>query len=369
MLAVPWFELILLLLVGGCAGFLMHRSDFCMAGAFRDLFLFGDSPLMRPLVLLVSFSALLFELGRANGLLPYYPFPWFAPPSLTNLFGGVLFGVGMVLAGGCVVGVLYKLGSGNLLAGIAFLGLLAGGAVYAEIHPLWIRVAAAGRFAGEARTLPQWIGSSSSVMIWVVGMAGVLLCIWWGWRGRFRTLHAAEGYFPPWQTSLLLAGLSVATVLVVGLPMGVTTTYAKFSAWLEALFVPDHVAGLAFFKGQPISYRLPLELLPRSGGAGPVFDVVAIVQLPLIGGIICGAFASARLLGEFRPHWSLPPRQVAMVFVGGLIMALGSRMTPGCNLWHIMGGLPLLTIQSLLFVTGLLPGAWLGSRLLQKILV
>ena len=97
--------------------------------------------------------------------------------------------------------------------------------------------------------------------------------------------------------------------------------------------------------------------------------MVAIVQLPLIVGIVFGAFASARLLGEFRPHWLLPPRQVGMVFFGGVIMALGSRMTPGCNLWHIMGGLPLLTIQSILFVTGLLPGAWLGSRLLQKILI
>ena len=366
---LPWLELILSLLIGACAGFLMHRSDFCMAGAFRDLFLFRASPLMRPLVLLVSCSLLLFELGRISGLLPYYPFPWFGPPSLTNLVGGLLFGVGMVLAGGCVVGVLYKAGSGNLLAGIAFLGLLVGSAVYAEIHPLWVRVAAAGRFAGQARTLPEWFGSSPSVMIWGTGLIGLALCFWWGWHGRFRTLHAADGYVPPWQTALALAGLSLGSVLVVGLPMGVTTTYAKFAAWLEGLIVPGHVGNLIFFQAQPVSYRLPLEQLARVGGAGPVFDVVAIVQLPLILGIVMGAFVSARLLGEFRPHWSLPPRQVAMVFVGGVVMALGSRMTPGCNLWHIMGGLPLLTIQSLLFVTGLLPGAWLGSRLLQKILI
>ena len=260
---VPWFELSLSLLIGACAGFLMHRSDFCMAGAFRDLFLFRATLLMRPLVLLVSCSVLLFELGRGSGLLPYYPFPWFGPPSLTNLAGGLLFGVGMVLAGGCVVGVLYKFGSGNLLAGIAFLGLLVGSGVYAEIHPLWARVAAAGRFAGEARTLPEWLGSSSSAMIWIVGLLGLVLCGWWGWQGRFRTLHAAEGYLPPWQTALLLAGLSFGSVLVVGLPMGVTTTYAKFASWLEALFVPAHVAALAFFKGQPISYRLPLEQLTR----------------------------------------------------------------------------------------------------------
>ncbi len=32
-----------LLLIGVTAGFLMHRSDFCMAGAFRDVFLFRRS--------------------------------------------------------------------------------------------------------------------------------------------------------------------------------------------------------------------------------------------------------------------------------------------------------------------------------------
>jgi len=45
-------------LIGVVAGFLMHRSDFCMAGAFRDLFLFRSYRLIRPIVLLVCLSAL-----------------------------------------------------------------------------------------------------------------------------------------------------------------------------------------------------------------------------------------------------------------------------------------------------------------------
>jgi len=58
-----------------------------------------------------------------------------------------------------------------------------------------------------------------------------------------------------------------------------------------------------------------------------------------------------------------------MVFAGGVIMALGSRMTPGCNIWHLLGGLPLFTMQSLLFLVGLLPGAWLGAILLRRLVV
>ena len=126
-----------LLIIGFLAGFFMHRSDFCLAGAFRDLFLFKSYQLIRPLVLLLTLSAMLFEVCRTLGLLPVYPFPWFAPPAGMNIIGGAIFGLGMVLAGGCVVGVLYKMGSGSLLALIAFVGLVSGSALYAEIHVWW----------------------------------------------------------------------------------------------------------------------------------------------------------------------------------------------------------------------------------------
>ena len=49
----------------------------------------------------------------------------------------VLLGVGMVLAGGCVVGTLYKMGAGGIGSVAAFGGLLAGSALYAGVHPAW----------------------------------------------------------------------------------------------------------------------------------------------------------------------------------------------------------------------------------------
>ncbi|MEJ2201296.1 MAG: YeeE/YedE thiosulfate transporter family protein, partial [Desulfuromonadaceae bacterium] len=97
----------------------MHRSDFCMAGMFRDLFLFRDYSMLRVLLLLVLVSMVLFESFRLLGLL-HLPFPLFAPPCWANLIGGTLFGVGMVLAGGCVVGTLYRLGAGSLPSLMAF---------------------------------------------------------------------------------------------------------------------------------------------------------------------------------------------------------------------------------------------------------
>ncbi len=100
------------LILGLCAGWVMHRSGFCLAGAFRDIFLFRTADMFRALVLLVAATAVLFEAARLAGLLPLYPFPSLCAPTPANVIGGFLFGVGMVLAGGCVVGTLYRMGAG-----------------------------------------------------------------------------------------------------------------------------------------------------------------------------------------------------------------------------------------------------------------
>jgi hypothetical protein len=136
---------------------------------------------------------------------------------------------------------------------------------------------------------------------------------------------------------------------------------------VESFVAPGHVADVAYFPDQPIRYVLPNGDAQLAGGGGPVLDVVALIQFPLIAGIILGALASALRLGEFHPRRGLPRRQLLMVFSGGVIMALGARMTPGCNVWHLLGGLPLLTMQSLLFLAGMLPGAWLGGRLFLRL--
>lgn len=356
------------LVVGLAAGFFMHRSDFCLAGAFRDMFLFSDGRRLRALVLLVTASAVLFELARVMDMLPFYPFPWFAPPSLANLLGGCLFGIGMVLAGGCVVGVLYKLGGGSPAAGVALLGLLAGSALYAEVHPFWSQVAKAGAWPDAGVTIPQLTGVAPGW--WIAGVAalGGGLCWHWWRQGLWRTpTQQAEGYLPLWLTALVLAGLGLLSVVGTGMPMGVTTSYAKAAAFIEEIIAPGHVAQVSYFTAQPIHYTLPFGGPQMAGGGGPVLDVVALIQFPLIVGIILGALISALLLGEFHPRWRMPRRQVLMVFAGGVIMALGSRMTPGCNVWHLMGGVPLLTMQSLLFLAGLLPGAWLGGRLFVRL--
>ena len=49
-------------------------------------------------------------------------------------------------------------------------------------------------------------------------------------------------------------------------------------------------------------------------------------------------------------------------------MGLASRMAPTCNVWHLLGGLPLLAASSILFCIGMLGGAFLGGILLTQLL-
>lgn len=352
--------------IGLGAGVVMHRADYCLAGMFRDLFLFRQHFMLRTLLLGILASMLLFEAARQGGLLPLYPFPLLGPPALTNIFGGVLFGVGMVLAGGCVVGTLYKMGSGSVLSLVAFVGLLVGSAIYAEIHPWWQVVARKTMLLPKAITVPQALGIDPLILLAPVFLVLSVALFFWGRRGGWQRSASTVGYLQPWLAALLLALLGAASYVLVGMPLGITTSYAKMAAMIENLLVPEHVAMTPYFQALPLKMVNPLTGLAMQGGGGPALDGISLAQFPVIIGIIIGAAASALILGEWHLRWRLPPRQYLSAFGGGILLALASRMSPACNVWHLLGGLPLLGLQSLLFLAGLLPGAWLGSRMLTR---
>lgn len=357
------------LLLGIFSGVIMHRSDFCIAGMFRDLFLFRNSPLLRNLVLLVAFSMLLFQAARLAGLLRYdLPSSLFGLPSITTLLGGSLFGIGMVLAGGCVVGALYKLGSGNVPAVYTFIGLVVGSTLYAEIHPTWKQLADATRLS-EAASLPQLLGlQPATVFISILALLSLFL-FRWQTKGLLARPNVIKGYLQPRTAALLLALIGLLSFALTGMPLGITTSYAKVGAYFEQLLLPEHVASLGYFQGRGFQYFSPLSNRILNAGAGPFWDGLSLVQFPLICGIVLGSGFSALRMGKFCLRFKQPKAQLASALIGGIIMGLAARMTPACNVWHLMGGLPLLSLQSMLFTLGLFPGAWFGTRLLTRLVL
>jgi uncharacterized membrane protein YedE/YeeE len=306
----------------------------------------------------------LFEAARQAGLLRHYPFPLLYPPSLANILGGFLFGTGMVLAGGCVVGTLYKMGAGSALSALAFAGLIAGSALYAEMHPLWASFAKATTFFPGKITLSQITGTDPLVLIALTAIPGALLVAGWYKKGKLVRASLVEGYMQPWTAALCLSLISLLSYVLVGMPMGVTSSYAKVAAYIERFFFEEHLMQTAYFQAVPLNYINPLNGASLQGGAGPQIDAIAAIQFPLVAGIVLGSAVSALMLKEFRIYLRLPFRQYISAFTGGVIMAVAARIAPTCNVWHLLGGIPVLAASSLLFLSGLLPGAWLGSKLL-----
>lgn len=369
MITAVWITAATSLVLGLVAGFVMHRSDFCMAGMFRDFFLFRSSFMLRILVLCVAVNMVLTESARQAGLIRVFPYPGFGMPALTTIFGGTLFGVGMALAGGCVIGTLYKMGSGNLVSVGAFVGLIAGSTVYAEIHPFWTLLTAQTSFGPGLETLAGVTGQPQGWIIALSLMALALQIYFWQRAGKLVRKSTPSGYLQPWKASIMLALLVTISVVVIGIPLGITTSYAKIGAWLQNVMAPVHVQGLGYFKTVPFNYVNHFLGITYRGGPGPATDSISLIQFPLVAGIIAGGFVSSSLLREFRIYSNVPFRQLVSGLVGGILMGLAARMTPSCNVWHLLGGLPILATQSLLFLAGLVPGTWFGCRLLTGLVL
>jgi len=129
--------------IGFLFGFFLQKGDLCGASAFSEVLLARDWRKIQGLWVCIVVSMLGFALLDVLGLvsLNVKPMLW-----LNYLFGGLLFGIGMVLAGGCVSGCLYKAATGNLNS-IAALLAMPFGISMVEYGPLH------GLFHGKARPL------------------------------------------------------------------------------------------------------------------------------------------------------------------------------------------------------------------------
>lgn len=371
----------IILLGGILIGFLLHRSDYCMAGMFRDLYLFKNSPLLKVFFLQVWVTMVLFFVARHAGFIDLYPPPNFKQGSLMTIIGGIVFGIGMVLAGGCVIGTLYKTGAGNVASMVAFGGLIIGSGLYAEVYPFFkalheksvlsrsvlLSEEIAGRFAGGDRGYLRAAGEGIYITVMIVSS---LLLIRWRKNGDLYQRAFAEGYIQPYKTAMFLSFINLIIYLVSYTPMAISTAYAKLSAFVEKTFLPSHYDTIEYFKSLSYSVRAQGDSVFISGGPGAAIDHIFIAEIPLLAGVIIGSLISSISVREFRPFKAVAlPRQLLSAFIGGMFLGFSSRMAGGCNVKFLMSGLPLLSIQGLLFLIGLLPGTYVGTVIFKRLVL
>jgi uncharacterized membrane protein YedE/YeeE len=111
------------LIVGVLFGFVLQRGRFCMNSAFRDIILLKEFKLAKAVVIALITLMIGFAIFAFAGVIHLAPKPlkiWGA------VVGGLVFGIGMVLAAGCASGTTYRVGEGMIGSLVAGIGLTFG---------------------------------------------------------------------------------------------------------------------------------------------------------------------------------------------------------------------------------------------------
>jgi uncharacterized membrane protein YedE/YeeE/rhodanese-related sulfurtransferase len=136
------------IIVGVTCGMLFAHYQFCFATAVRSLISFRRKEKITLFVIVVIASAILFNFFIGIGLLE----ETVKALMPMTFFGGILFGIGMVVAGGCTAGSLYRAGEGNLPSFMAAIGMILGMAAFGFI--------VASHFTTQ---LPHFVGDTTLI--------------------------------------------------------------------------------------------------------------------------------------------------------------------------------------------------------------
>ncbi|MGB2852403.1 MAG: YeeE/YedE family protein [Solirubrobacterales bacterium] len=302
------------LLAGGAFGAWTARNTVCFNAGVRRAAFGGEWTILRIFAVAIAVQLLLLPvLVIANADLFSNPdaLPAIGLFPVAQLIGGLVFGAGMALAGGCIAGILWKSGAGSIATAIAIGGFIAG--------ELLIR----GPFDGLLTDLDTAVEGPAD-----------------------QTLYAAVGvdYLP---LALLLGAGFLLFLLrrgLVGVKAGVGLGLIGVVTWLLAGWA-DYGYGLGFVGAAENARSSIID-----GGTASFAVFLAV-------GTVAGAALAIR--GPLR----LPDRpRATRAAVGGLAMGIGGSIAHGCNIGNGLTGIPLLSIGSILATAMMALGVFVTWR-------
>lgn len=374
--------------IGFLFGFFMERSDLCGASAFSEVVLMKDVDKVWGLWVAIAASMVLFALGAGVGLIKLSPKPlmW-----ANYLLGGVIFGVGTVLAGGCVSGCLFKAGQGNLNSLAALVAM-----------PIGMASVAYGPLAGLNKTLSSYVikahdggpitlSSLTGLPYWLLAILISIATLGASfiWTKRSKRSRTETGEQPqqnpvverilirrwkPWHSGIaigILALVAYTSSAASGrnYPLGVThgvlfvetlaTEWPVASVWANKK--PEQKVGpqkAATEATKPATSSQAPQPKPAKMSAHAKPVVWWLVFLVIF--VVAGSYASARMRGNFklRPK---PPEETIVAFFGGLLVGIGAWVATACVVGHILSGVALMSVGSILFAVAVVLANWLTT--------
>ena len=323
---------------GALLGFVMQRGRFCLTGGFRDMFIAKDNRMFYALLIAISVQSVgVFALIQL-GLVQFHAgaFPW-----LATIVGSFIFGIGIVLAGGCATGTWYRAGEGLIGSWIALFAYMLMSAVMktGALLPVnkGIQV-----YSAEVNSIPATFGLS----VWP--FIALLVVI---------TLY------------LVTKELRKPKVMIPSLkPRRTGLAHLLFEKRWHP-FVTAILVGLVAILAWPLS-----EATGRMAGLGITTPSANILQYLVTGdsekyvnwgvflvlGIFLGSFIAAKGSREFR--FRAPDAKTAVSsFSGGILMGFGASWAGGCSIGNGLVMTAMMTWQGWVALMFMILGTWTAS--------
>lgn len=326
------------LAVGAVFAIMLQRFRFCLVAGISNLLLIKDSrqALAFAAALLVSIiGTQLLEMmdvvAIADSSYRDNMLDWFGAA-----VGGLVFGIGATLAGGCVAHTLVRTMEGSLHSLIVLVSFAAVAAIvqfgFLESFRIDLTHATAIELKSDAGiasllSLPPWL-------VLAVTVAALVLFIYKIWQGCPDKTMLAVGFI---VGLLVIISWTITGVLaqddftpVSPSAMTLAGPLARFGYFL----ISGRVAGLSF----AVSFVIG----------------TAVVSLLL-----------ALATGQFKitaPTKSM----VKMALLSGALMGIGAIMAYGCNIGQGLSGISTLSMESLIAVVGMVAGISMVTNWMEK---
>jgi uncharacterized protein len=329
------------LLIGMVFGAVGLLSGFCLTSGLRNWWTQGDGRLVRSFALALAVAIAGTQALTAAGLIDLgqsiYLQPSFSPTLI--LFGGLLFGYGMVAANACVSRALVLLGRGNLrsLIVVTVVAVTAQMTLKGLLAPARLAFLHWSQTTFQVIALPDLLSAyglpgSMSRLVAAAAVTGILLI--------FALAHA------PFRRSYgqIAAGLAIGLLIPAG---WFATGYLGADP-----FNPAPVASLTFVAPSADS----LQYVMFSTGTTLSFGVA------LVAGVLVGSFVTAVFTRRFEWEGYGSAHHMLRSIGGAALMGSGGAMAYGCTIGQGLTGLSTLALPSAVAAIGIVLGAAAALR-------
>lgn len=341
------------LLIGIAFGAIVQATGYCVMGAVSDWRVFGDRRRMQSVALAAAIAIAGTTLLRAYDVTNVDGTMYLTPRLdwAGAIAGGLIFGIGMVFAGGCISRNVVRAGSGDLRALVTI--VVTGLAAYAAIGGVlgWVRsnfseatlfnLSEAGVVSqGVPALLAAGLAISHSTTLAVTAAAAVIGLL------MFAFLSGDMVWSPRHLAGGIGVGLSaVASWALTG------------SAHDEFAVNPGIIQGLSFVKPSGDA----LDWLQRATAIGlPGFGAAAVF------GTLMGSAGASLIRRRFQLSGFANRDDLIRHLTGAVMMGVGGVMALGCSIGNGVTGISTLSAGAILASMSILIGAIAGLRILER---